>query len=134
MQRVRKQIGLQLRACLPGGPLALDVDQDLAAAVVVAELGFQEGRQVLHHVDLGLLDVLHPAEDVFAGLLVLCLLGAQLLLHAKVLLLGLLHLGERRVVGQTARLELLAGILQQSVREGCVVANGSDVPGTPSSG
>ena len=100
-----------MRECLPDGPLALDVDEDLAAAVVVAEFGLQEGRQVLHHVDLGLLDVLHPAEDVLAGLLVLGLLRAQLLLHAEIFLLRLLHLGERRVVREAAGLELLARIL-----------------------
>jgi hypothetical protein len=99
----------------PDRPFALHVEQHLATAVVVAELGLEKRRQVLHEVDLGLLDVLHAPEDVLAGLFVFGLLGAQLLLHAEVLLLRLLHLGERGVVGEPARLELLAGGLCQSV-------------------
>lgn len=125
-------------ALSPNRPLPLDGQQNFTAAVVVAQLGVEEGGQVLDHVDLGLLDVLHAPEDVFAGLLVLCLLRAQLLLHAEVFLLRLLHLGERRVVGEAARLELLARGLPWSARgrlKGCTgpIAVLVCVPGTLSS-
>ena len=96
---------------LPSRPFSLHVEQDLAAAIVVAQFGLEEGRQILHHVDLGLLDVLHPPENVLACFFVFCLLCTQLLLHAEILLLCLLHLGERGVVGEAAGLKLLAGSL-----------------------
>jgi hypothetical protein len=96
-----------ISVCSPDGPFALDVHQDLTAAIVVGQLGLQERCQVLDHVDLRLLDVLHPPEDLLAGLLVFGLLGAQLLFHAEVFLLRLLHLREGGVVSQAACLELL---------------------------
>lgn len=101
-----------IRFRLLNWPLPLDVDKDLAAAVVVGQLGLEEGREVLDHLDLGFLDVLHAAEHVLTGLFVFGLLGAELLLDPEVFLLHLLHLGERGVVCQAALFELLAGILR----------------------
>lgn len=102
-------------------PVALEAHELLAAMVVVLELRIEEGAQISDAILLRLLDILHTPEHLLAGLLVLCLLGAQLLLAAEVLLLRLLHLGQRGVVGEAPALELLArGLVFLHLYEGAL--------------
>lgn len=118
---------------IPDRPVALDIEQDLATAVVVRELGLEEVGQVLYEIDLGLLDVLHAAVDVLAGLFVFDLLGAELFFHSEVFFLGFLHLRQGGVVSESALLELLPGCLFGVNLYYCPIAR-HIVPGTPSSG
>jgi hypothetical protein len=47
-------------------PVPLDVEKNLPAAIIISQLCLQEIGQVLDQIHLGLLDILHPAKNVFA--------------------------------------------------------------------
>jgi hypothetical protein len=78
---------------IPNWPVPLDVEKDLPATIIVSQLCLEEVGQILNQIHLGLLDVLHPPEDVFTRFLVFSLLCPEFFLDAEILLLRFLHLG-----------------------------------------
>jgi hypothetical protein len=75
-----------------------DTAELLGAPLVVLEFGVQELCQVACAVGLGVLDVLHAAEDILGRLFILGFCGAELLLEPEVVSLGFLELGDACVV------------------------------------
>jgi hypothetical protein len=78
---------------------------------MVVKLSVEELSQSSNVLNLGLLNVLHAAEDVLAGLLKLGLVHADLFFDSEVVSSGLGHLVGTGVIGETSVLELLARVL-----------------------
>ena len=93
------------------GPVLADAAEFLGAAFVIVELGVDELSQVADAVGLGVLDVLHAPQHILGRLFVLGLGRPQLLLEPEIVALGLVELGDARVVVQAPVLKLLAGVL-----------------------
>lgn len=74
-------------------PVLLELQQNLSRPVVVVEFCINEGRQVRNAVDLRLLDIQHPSVYILARLFIFGLLGPELFLQTKVVLLCLLQFG-----------------------------------------
>lgn len=98
-----------------GGPVVANAAELIGAAFVIVKLGVEELGEILDAVGLGVLDVLHPAEDILGGFFVFGLGGAEFLLEAEIVALGFLELADASVVGQPAVLELLASGLRTKV-------------------
>jgi hypothetical protein len=78
---------------------------------MVIKLSVEELGQGCNVVHLGFLDVLHTTKDILAGLLKFGLVHANFFFDAEIVTAGLLQLVGAGVVGETAVLKLLAGVL-----------------------
>lgn len=78
---------------------------------MVIELSIEELSQSRNILNLRLLNVLHAAEDILAGLLKLGLVHADLFFDSEIVSSGLGHLVGAGVIGETSVLELLACVL-----------------------
>lgn len=99
------------RSSSTSSPALSNTAKLLGAALVVVKLSVEELSQSSNVLNLGLLNVLHAAEDVLAGLLKLGLIHADLFFDSEVVSSGLGHLVGAGVIGETSVLELLARVL-----------------------
>lgn len=79
---------------------------------MVVKFGVEEAVDGSNAIGLGLLDVLHTAEDVLGRLLELIFVGAHFFFDTEIVTAGLFQLGQASIVGEAAVLELLAGKLE----------------------
>ena len=93
-------------------PVPLHIQENLTAAIVVCQFGLQEISEILDQFDFRLFDVLHATENVFARLFVFGLLSPEFLLDTEIFPLRFLHLGEGRIVRETALVKLTASGLK----------------------
>jgi hypothetical protein len=71
---------------------------------MIVEFGIEKTGQVPNTVALGVLDILHPPEDILGGLLVFGLVGSGFLFDAEVVSPGFLHFRDTGIIGQPAAL------------------------------